>query len=374
MAGLIDLLSAQLQIPKGLGVWEDIIRWFYSGIGDYGFTIILIAVLLKILMLPIDYFQRKATAKQMAQQERIAPQIAKLKEKYANDKNTLNQKTMELYKREGIGFGSCGIMVLYLFITCFVFFTLFAGMNNISSNAVKTQYEQLRYAYNNVEAQRGDETAEDFQKRQEQAVFDKYNEIKVNWLWIENIWRPDTTSSPIATFDSYASSIKLKNKTNEEKVKYQTEKEEYEKIMNPLREKVRSSNGYFILIILSAVVTFLSMTLSQSSIKKKEKKEIKPQDEGRILSAKGERENQKEQTASAPAIKFMKWILPIVMVLITLGYSSAFAIYIVTISGFSAIANYVFNLILRNKKDDLSKPNSKNKQRVIVQKPDYVRQ
>lgn len=73
-------------------------------------------------------------------------------------------------------------------------------------------------------------------------------------------------------------------------------------------------------------------------------------------------------------MKIMKWVLPIVMVLITLGYSAAFAIYIVTISAFSAVANYIFNLILRNKKDDLSKPNSKTKQRTIVQKPDYVRQ
>jgi len=373
MAGLISLLSAQLQIPKGLGIWEDIIRWFYSGIGDYGFTIILIAIILKVLMLPIDYFQRKATAKQMAQQERIAPQIAKLKEKYANDKNTLNQKTMELYKREGIGFGSCGIMALYLVVTCFVFFTLFAGMNNISSNVVKSQYSELRTAYYSVE-QNADETTEAFQMRQEQAVFEKYNEIKTNWLWIENIWRPDTTGSPIASFESYASSAKLKNKTDEQKAEYQEKKEEYKKIMNPLRDKVRSANGYFILIILAAVVTFLSMTLSQSSIKKKEKKETVPQDEGRIMSAKGEREKPKDKAMGAPAMKIMKWVLPIVMVLITLGYSSAFAIYIVTISAFSAVANYIFNLILRNKKDDLSKPNGKSKQRVIVQKPDYVRQ
>ena len=373
MAGLISLLSAQLQIPKGLGVWEDIIRWFYSGIGDYGFTIILIAIILKILMLPIDYFQRKATAKQMAQQERIAPQLAKLREKYANDKNTLNQKTMELYKREGIGFGSCGIMALYLVVTCFVFFTLFAGMNNISSNVVKSQYNELRTTYHSIEQQSG-ETTEEFQKRQEQAVLDKYNEIKTNWLWIENIWRPDTTGSPIASFESYASSAKLKKKTDEQKAIYQAEKEEYEKIMNPLRDKVRSSNGYFILIILAAGVAFLSMTLSQSSIKKKEKKETVPQDEGRIMSAKGERENPKEKAAGAPAMKVMKWVLPIVMVLITLGYSAAFAIYIVTISAFSAVANYIFNLILRNKKDDLSKPNGKTKQKVIVQKPDYVRQ
>ena len=371
MVGLIETLSAQLQIPYGLGVWENIIRWFYSGIGDYGFTIILIAIIIKILMLPLDYYQRKTTAKTMAQQERIAPQLAKLKEKYANDKNTLNQKTMELYKRENVKmFGSCGMMILYMFLTCFVFITLFAGMNNISSNVIKNQYNELRFAYDSV-VQQGETDAE-FQKRQEEAVLAKYNEIKTNWLWIENIWQPDTTASPIASFESYAKTVNLKNKTDEEKVNYEKEKIKYEKVMNPLRENVRSANGYFILIILSAVISFISISLSQSSIKKKDKEKSKPIDEGRILSAKGERENKQPQTSGAGATKIMKWILPVVMVLITIGYSAAFAIYIVTISAFSAIANYIFNLILRNKKDDLAKPNNKN--RVEIKKPDYVRQ
>ena len=82
MVSLINLLSSTLQIPQGLGVWEDIIRWFYGFIGDYGFTIIIIAVLLKVIMLPLDYFQRKSTAKMQANQARIQPQLQKLQEKY----------------------------------------------------------------------------------------------------------------------------------------------------------------------------------------------------------------------------------------------------------------------------------------------------
>lgn len=368
MVSLINLLSAQLEIPAGLGVWEDIIKWFYSWIGDYGFTIILIGIAVKLLMLPLDYFQRKSTAKTTAQQEKIAPQLAKLKEKYANDKNTLNQKTMELYKRENVGmFGSCGIMILYLFVTCFVFFTLFAGMNNISSNVVKSQYEALEKAYDSVSV-----TEVDYVAKQEQAVFEKYQEIKTSWLWIENIWRPDTTASPIASFESYANSINLKNGTDEEKAIYEAEKAKYDAVMDPLREKVRSSNGYFILIILAAVVSFLSVSLGQAAVKDKKKKEEKPADEGRILSAKGEKENPQPKASGAAATKVMKWVLPIVMVLITLGYSAAFALYIVTTSAFGALANYIFNLILRNKKDDLVKPSGKAK--VEVKKPDYVRQ
>ena len=42
-----SLLASALQIPQGLGVWEDIIRWFYGFIGDYGWTVVLITVIIK---------------------------------------------------------------------------------------------------------------------------------------------------------------------------------------------------------------------------------------------------------------------------------------------------------------------------------------
>ena len=90
------------------GVWESIIGWLNSFIGSFGFTIILIAIILKTLMLPLDYYQRKATLKNSAQQARIAPQMQKLKEKFGHDRNLLNQKQAELYKRENVNIYEIG--------------------------------------------------------------------------------------------------------------------------------------------------------------------------------------------------------------------------------------------------------------------------
>ncbi len=371
MVSLINLLSSTLQIPQGLGVWEDIIRWFYGFIGDYGFTIIIIAVLLKVIMLPLDYFQRKSTAKMQANQARIQPQLQKLQEKYKDDKNTLNQKTMELYKRENVSiFGSCGIMLLYMVITVFVFLTLFFGMQNIAKNATIQQYDQLKATYDSV--QKADsQTQEEFEAMRNEAVFDKYNEIKTSWLWIENIWRPDRTVSPISTFEEYASVAGIKSSDAD----YETKKAEYEAVMDPLREKVGGSNGYYILIILAAGVTFLSVWLSNHMIKKKEKKK-EPVDEGRIVSAKGERENPSSKPANATAQKVMMFVLPIIMLFITWGYSAAFAIYIVTMSAVGALINYIFSLIFSKKFDNFSQPDNKtkNSNKNQIKKPDYVRQ
>ena len=362
-----SLLASALQIPQGLGVWEDIIRWFYGFIGDYGWTVVLITVIIKLLMLPLDYFQRRSTAKMQAQQERIRPQLEKLQEKYKDDKNTLNQKTMELYKRENVGmFGSCGIMLLYMAITVFVFITLFFGMNNISRNAVEQQYNELKATYDSVQQVDG-QTQEEFELARNQAVLDKYNEIKTSFLWIENIWRPDRTVNPIATFEEYASAEGISS--NDEN--YEQLKAEYEQVMTPLRESVGNNNGYYVLIILSAVVTFISLWLS-NHVAKKGKKDKKPEDQGRIVSAKGEREKPSTQPQGAIAQKVLMWVLPIVMLFITWGYSAAFALYVVTTSACGAIINFVIGLILNKKKDDFAKPD--NNKKTQVKKPDYVRQ
>ena len=392
MVSLMTLLAGELAIPAGLGVWEDIIRWIYGFIGDYGCTVILIAVVLKLLMFPLDFFQRKSTAKTQAMQMKLKPQLEKLQQKYKNDKNTLNQKTMELYKKEGGGmFGSCGIMILYMAVSLFVFMTLFFGMNNIAKKVNVQQYAQLRDVY--VQSIGAGDSVEEAN----QAVFEKYNETKTSWLWIENIWRPDRLVSPIATFDEYASTAKISKKD----ANYEQQKAEYEEIMNPLKEKLGNNNGYFILIILAAGVTFLSSWLStfvmnkdkrKEDKKKKqlekeqkangeeivvsEKKKDKNADQGRILSAKGEREKKDDASKKANPLagKILMIVLPIIMVFITWGYNAAFALYIVAMSTCGAIINLILSIYFSKRQDKLIKPKGNNKNQVVIAKPDYVRQ
>jgi YidC/Oxa1 family membrane protein insertase len=86
------LASGELTMPSGF--WESIIGWFYNFIGDYGFTILIISVLIKLLLLPIEFFQRKSTIRSTQIQQKIAPQMQKIQEKYGNDRNMLNQKQM----------------------------------------------------------------------------------------------------------------------------------------------------------------------------------------------------------------------------------------------------------------------------------------
>ena len=60
-------------------------------------TIVILVVLMRLLLVPLFIKQMHATRKMSA----LAPQIQELRKKYKNDKQTLNQETMKLYKENG---------------------------------------------------------------------------------------------------------------------------------------------------------------------------------------------------------------------------------------------------------------------------------
>jgi YidC/Oxa1 family membrane protein insertase len=60
-------------------------------------TIVILVVLMRLVLVPLFIKQMHATRKMSA----LAPQIAELRKKYKNDKQTLNQETMRLYKENG---------------------------------------------------------------------------------------------------------------------------------------------------------------------------------------------------------------------------------------------------------------------------------
>jgi len=60
-------------------------------------TIVILVVLMRLILVPLFIKQMHATRKMTA----LAPQIQELRKKYKNDKQTLNQETMKLYRENG---------------------------------------------------------------------------------------------------------------------------------------------------------------------------------------------------------------------------------------------------------------------------------
>ena len=76
------------------GIFEKILVAIYGMTGSFGLSIILLTILIKIVLLPFTLKQDKS----MKEMKKLQPKIDELKKRYEGDPQTLNQKTMELYK------------------------------------------------------------------------------------------------------------------------------------------------------------------------------------------------------------------------------------------------------------------------------------
>ncbi len=81
------------------------------GTGNYGIDIIILTILIKILFVPLTHKSMKS----MKRMQELQPHIQKLKEKYKDDKQAMNQATMELFKEHKVNpLGGCWPMLLQL--------------------------------------------------------------------------------------------------------------------------------------------------------------------------------------------------------------------------------------------------------------------
>lgn len=106
-----------------------VLHFFHRFTGSYGIDIILLTVIIKLLMWPLT--QKSFTS--MKSMQKLGPQMEKLKEKFANDKEKLNKEIMELYKRNGVNpLGGCLPMVLQ--------FPVFIGLYNALSTPIELRH------------------------------------------------------------------------------------------------------------------------------------------------------------------------------------------------------------------------------------------
>ena len=78
--------------------------WIHGVVGNWGWTIIIITLLIKLAF----YKLSETSYKSMANMRKLAPRLQSLKERYGDDRQKLNQAMMELYKKEKINpLGGC---------------------------------------------------------------------------------------------------------------------------------------------------------------------------------------------------------------------------------------------------------------------------
>lgn len=320
----MDLLAITLTKPNGF--WPNIIFGMENGVKNYALALILVTIIIKLIMVPFDFVNKYTSKKSARKQAEMKPELDKINAKYANDKNALNQKTMECYKSHNYNvMGTCLGMLVYLVFTMVVFWTLFSSLNNISYYKIGDQFMQVRQeyfavynidvnaledksaidAYNEYIETLSDEQKSELETLANEKAQEKYEDTKTSFLWIENIWIADSTTSPVMDYKSFIN----KSSLTEEQIS----ESEYNLIMNNIKSNERKNNGYFILAVLAAGLNYLSISVNTWISRGKAKKQgIDP-----------------NLVASQGSNKIMTIVMPLIMGIFTLFYNAAFGLYIV---------------------------------------------
>lgn len=95
-----------------------VLKFFYGFLGNYGFSIILLTVCIKMIFWPLT----QKSYKSMKGMQKLQPEMKRLREKFGSDKQRLNQEMMKFYKENKVNpMGGC----LPMLIQIPVFFALY---------------------------------------------------------------------------------------------------------------------------------------------------------------------------------------------------------------------------------------------------------
>lgn len=390
----MNLLNAQALAPAIIapsGMWASLIMKVFGFIANYGWRIVVFTLILKLVISPLDFYQRYKMNKNQKITERLKPTMDKLRKQYAGDEKAFSQKQMELNRKEGYSyFSAC----LPMIITLVVFITMFTSMRTVSQYMTLDQYvtlhDQYTIVYERVLDETGDETkAHDVGQEvvyrlyydgmnddirgeikekyainnivytppegedgssvkpwlwDDGVVYDSVNE---SWGWIKNVWSPDVpwksgnsffgSGRAVLDWSSFKNAIgkydeKVLEKMDENKVEsfnHIMTDSEYNKVMGKLinDDSRDMTNGYLILPILVVLLSVGSQLLSTFQQKKA----------GQV-DAKG---------GAGMSMKIMMFVMPVMMAFFALQSAAIFSLYMVTNSAVTLVFNLLFTGIIK---------------------------
>ena len=376
----VEMISA-----KPLNWIGKIIQWLIEGVSIVGLGIILFTLILKTIVLPLDIYSRYKMKKQSLLMKAMRPQMEKLQKQYANDKQMYNQKVMELQKSHGISmFGACLPMIisLVIFIAVFNAFSTYSQFANLQSynkmvecyNASVEDFvvteddsgEDIKFLIKSVDEALGTdayyvnfdaflERARNENKYSKEQIdaFNSSNEAgkmamvrsyvreaagqasaqyyrghKNNFLWVKNIWYPDSLlNKEVPDFSNFSSAISRATGSGLSA----TYQESYDAVTKFLRDGSDSEgntyNGYFILIVLAIGLMFLQQFISMRMQK----------DSNDLSTVDG---------SGARTNKWMLIIMPIIYGIFSFFYSAAFSTYMITNTLYGLLTMVILNKIM----------------------------
>ena len=336
-----------------------------GGVASFGWTVVLFTVVLRLILSPLDIWQKVIARKNNKAMERMKPQLEVLQARYADDKQRLQQEQMALYKKEK--YSTMG-MCLPTIVTFVVFFVVFAGFRQMVGYQFAKDYKECVKTYSasiseQIEQNKDEEFIVDngdgkydiddvakteagaefyakAKKNAQHAVYEVYyseDQVTIrSFLWIKNIFVSDNWAQAVPDFATVTgqkgmATSKLTGITIDE----------YNDVMADVLGtggygKDGKWNGLLILPVLSIALSLLSTKLLSGS---------QAQPPAPAQDAQGE--GAEKAKAQQQSMKMMQYVMPIMMGVFALFYSGAFALYMFTSSLCAILFQLTFNLIAK---------------------------
>jgi YidC/Oxa1 family membrane protein insertase len=307
----------------------NILAWIRSWGVSWGWSMVVFTILIRLVLTPLDIKSRVS----MRKTQKLQPQLTALQKKYANDKEKLNTKTAELYKKEHINpLSSC----LPLLLSWPVLIAVWGAMRMVANKELLIQLTQI---LNN-----------------EMPALEP-------WLWVKNLWMPDNLFSaclpdlntlrviPADQWQAWFSSLDQSNLPILIKDLGLTaasfDGNALQGTLQQILEAVQQNAAYVEAVAVRPGWTFNLLITQVSLINQYNGWLLLP-----ILSAVSQfamskamgtaQQQPAAQGSAAGSGKFMQYFFPLFSLVICLGYSAAFSLYWV----FSGVASMAQTIII----------------------------
>ncbi|MBS7262740.1 MAG: YidC/Oxa1 family membrane protein insertase [Eubacteriales bacterium] len=145
--------------------------WVAGLVGSYGWTVVIVTIILRLILSPLDYKTRKDTRRQQKMMALMRPELDVIEKKYKDNPTKLNKKRQEIYEKYKFNpmsmMSGCILPMILQFGLLILFFDAFRSL-------------MYRESFKMIELLSAGQPFE-----------------TEGWLWVRNVWQPDTTSASI---------------------------------------------------------------------------------------------------------------------------------------------------------------------------------
>jgi len=324
-------------------IFGYILNFIYNIIGNYGWSIIVFCLLIKIAMIPLTIKQQKS----MVKNAKIQEKMKEIQFKYKNNPEKLNQETMLLYKNEGMSpFSGCFTAIIQLVLLLSVFYLVrmpLTYMKNIDTEVIDKYYNIMQD--NKMVGAKG-----------------AYSEIEII-REIDNIKKLKQSEKNVQE------EIKLEDNTEKNEETQNTDKNQKENNLEIIDEELdkmyinmeflgldlsqiptqnMSDWKVFIIPVLYVVISFISMKITTQNQFKKQKEESKIQSDDKEKSL---TTTNDPMEAMNQANKSMSMIFPIMYLSVALIAPLGLALYWLVNSLLMIVERLILNIFIKQEEE-----------------------